>query len=139
MSKIFAVNLTPGNLVLKTVYLIIQRGGFAEVTEQDKQDPTFMDALSKKWISYSSEEPVSTPLPPVPAIEFVNPNVGMTAEELIASQQNQEPKAPAAVTEAIGQGGIVTGEASTSKLGDETERTSKKTKRTEKTESEKAE
>jgi hypothetical protein len=123
MSKqIFAINTSHGNLSLKAGYVHIKVGGYATIFEDDKDHPDFRDAFSKKWVSYSETEPEASSLPTVKALEFAEPNRGLTAEELkVELAKDKEEKKSAATSEALGQSETTMGEPTVTQFGQDSE------------------
>ena len=126
MSQIFAINTSHGNLTLKAGYLQIPRGGFLKIYADEKTHPDFIDAERKGWLTYSEKEPKTVAVPAVKAIEFFEPTMGMTAEELQASnKQDAIDKAEkgesetGATTSLLGQGTTVVKAATVTQFGKE--------------------
>ena len=128
MSQIYAINTSHGNLTLKAGYIQIPRGGFIKIYADEKVHPDFIDAERKGWLAYSEEEPTAVSVQAIKAIEFFEPNQGMTAEELQASnKQDALDKAEngesdtGATSSLLGQGTLVTKEATTTQFGKDSE------------------
>ena len=117
--QLYAVNQTDTNLVLKAGYLVISRGGFAPITEDDKTLPDVKHAYSQKWLKYSNTEPTAAEIPEVPAIEFAPANEGLTAEELLKSIEAEKTKEPEskATVEALGNTETTTGTPTVERIG----------------------
>lgn len=123
MSKVtfknyWLVNKLKTGLVMKAGYISIKVGGFAKVMEADLEHPDVVDAINKEWVEVHSQEPDSSVLvtAPAPIIE-TDGYRGMTADELKASTEAEQP-ATTAKTEALGRDGVeATGEATSTAIG----------------------
>lgn len=123
MSTLYAINTSHGRLSLRNGYLQIPVGGFLKVTEEESKEHDFVFAERRGWLKYSKTEPTVSEVPAVKAIEFFEPNQGMSEDELkVELAARKEASNPVAKTEALGQGEtIVTEEATTTKLGEDQE------------------
>lgn len=100
--QLYAVNKSGNHLQLKRGFFHIPRDGYKPISEEDTKHPDFVYAKDKNWIEFTDVEPTRDPTEAaIQAIETVAPLRGLTAAELKAQQEN-EVKAPAAKSAAIG-------------------------------------
>jgi hypothetical protein len=94
-TKLYAVNKTEANLILKGGYLNIPKGGYKVIHPSDEGHPDVIHALNQEpaWLEITSVQPTATPVSG-PDISYYQGYTGMTEAELLASkgQKKEEVK-----------------------------------------------
>jgi hypothetical protein len=114
---VYALNLTPTNVVIRSGYIEIAQGQYAALSKSEAGMFEVQYAVRNGWIKLSALEPNSLDVPAVEIAKITNPIQGMTAEELQEELSNSKPEPTTTVT-ALGNSSETIGEPTVTKLGE---------------------
>ena len=114
---VYALNLTPTNVVIRSGYIEIAQGQYAALSKAEADMFEVQYAIRNGWIKVSSQEPSALEVPEVEIAKITNPIQGMTAEELKEELAHSKPE-PATTVTALGNSSEIIGEPTVTKLGE---------------------